>query len=243
MGFYKRISAQYNSIFPLNRMQIEFVKGAALLPGEMSLLDVGCGTGELARELSEQFAKVAGVDLDGVMLEAARDSSDGIGNLSFSQIDMLDIDSEFGESAFDIVNCFGNTLVHLDSPETILRFLRSAKHVLKPGGKLLIQIINYDRILDKDIRSLPTIDTPEISFIRNYFYDKHNHLIEFETILTVKSSGQVIENMIHLYPLRKGEMDALLSEAGFPVVSYYGNFKRENLSPDSIPLVLEAMVR
>ena len=134
MGFYQRISEQYDNIFPLNRMQIAFVKGAAIRPEEMSVLDVGCGTGELARALSEHFARVAGIDLDADMLEAARDSSAGIGNLSFAQMDMLDIDSEFEEASFDIVNCFGNTLVHLDSPESILRFLKGVKYVLKPDG-------------------------------------------------------------------------------------------------------------
>ena len=65
MGFYKSISVQYNSIFPLNRMQIGFKEGAVKDPGGLSLLDVGCDADELSTELSGKFVEVSGIGSDG----------------------------------------------------------------------------------------------------------------------------------------------------------------------------------
>ena len=87
--------------------------------------------------------------------------------------------------------------------------------VLGPSGKLLLQLINYDRVLDKGIQALPTIETDKFSFVRNYQYDKESHLVNFESILTIKSRAESIRNRIPLYPLRQAELRSMLTEAGF----------------------------
>jgi len=147
---------------------------------------------------------------------------------------------EFGLNAFDAVICFGNTLVHLEGPDQILDFLRQSRSVLKKNGKLLFQIINYDRIIDQHIKGLPTIENEKIKFVRNYYYQPDQNIIDFETILTIKESGDKIENTIQLYPLRKVESNELLSKAGFSKNLFYGNFKREALNENSIPLIVES---
>ena len=63
---------------------------------------------------------------------------------------MLDIDKL--NKKFDLIFCIGNSMVHLNDNEEILRFLRNCKKSLKVGGYLLLQIVNYDRILVKNIR-------------------------------------------------------------------------------------------
>jgi hypothetical protein len=47
---------------------------------------------------------------------------------------------------------------------------------------------------------------------------------------------------VPLYPLRKGEVEDLLSEAGFSQLRIYGDFRRGPLMPESLPLVVEASV-
>ena len=65
-------------------------------------------------------------------------------------------------------------------------------------------------------------------------------IIDFETILTIKEDKRQIENTIPLYPVRKAEIEQLLKDAGFSDIKFYGNFKREALTSDSIPLIIEA---
>ena len=68
MSFYTSISDHYRMIFPLNPKQIQFVKNCISTPQELSLLDIGSGTGDLSLELSKSFKQVVGIDLDKEML-------------------------------------------------------------------------------------------------------------------------------------------------------------------------------
>lgn len=240
MSFYQSIAAYYREIFPLKPVQAWFVSETFQDPANCSLLDVGCGTGDLSRELATTYSSVTGIDLDTAMLDLARKSAPE--NLQFMTLNMLAIQKRFKEGAFNGVLCFGNTLVHLDDSESIKTFVRQAAAVLGKSGKLLIQIINYDRILDKSVKALPTIETDHCSFVRNYHYDKERHVVNFESILKIKARGESIRNQIPLYPLRKAELHSMLTEAGFGTISYYGNFKKEALTKNSIPLVVEASI-
>lgn len=240
MDFYQAISKHYREIFPLNPMQSNFVKGSFSSLREKTLLDVGCGKGDLVLDLSTSIGLLTGIDLDSSMLEDARAAASG--NTTFMRLDMMKLRKQFGEGSFDGLLCFGNTLVHLPNQLSISDFLQQARIVLKGEGKLLLQIINYDRILDQDVRSLPTIETENCSFVRNYLYDSKAHLVDFETRLIIKASGESILNNIRLYPLRKAELHSMLLDAGFSSISYFGNFRRDPLERNSIPLVVEACI-
>ena len=240
MRFYQSISAYYQQIFPLNRFQIDFVSEAFPETSELSLLDIGCGTGELSGALSDRFRKVVGIDLDNAMLRKAIEDRGRRQNLDFKQMNMLHIGEGFGTSAFDAIICFGNTLVHLGTPDQISSFVSQCSDLLKPKGKLMIQIINYDRILDESIKSLPTLENDQIQFVRNYRYLEEEHLIDFETILTVKTSNQIIQNRIKLFPVRKSELERILYNHDFSSIQFFGNFRRDPFSQENIPLVIEA---
>lgn len=241
MSFYQSIADYYDFIFPLNQSQVDFVN--ATIPGSKSksLLDVGCGTGNLDIELAKDFQKVIAIDSDETMIDKAKQKAKPDETKpQFMQMNMLNIETKFGSRSFDGIICFGNTLVHLDSVAEISYFFEQAKNVLKPGGKLLLQIINYDRILDKHIVGLPTIENEHIIFVRDYHYEPDNNKILFKTTLTDKKNKQEIKNDIPLYPIRKDEITHLLKQAGFIDYLLYGNFGQNKFSDESIPLVVEA---
>lgn len=238
MDFYSSIADFYREIFPLKPVQVQFILSAFRTPEKNTLLDVGCGAGDLAGALAPHFEKVHGIDLDQAMLDQARTPLPG--NLHLEAMNMLDLVNRFGRNAFDGLCCLGNTLVHLDRQESVYQFLEQARNALRPEGKLFIQIIHYDRILDQGIHSLPTIETNRYRFERNYHYRDAVHRIDFETIATHKETGASLRNMIPLLPLRKDEMQVMLDQLGFDQIRYYGNFQKAPLLPDSIPLILQA---
>ncbi len=238
MNFYQSIAEYYEKIFPLNRMQIDFVRKTFKDTNNLSLLDIGCGTGSLAIELSKVFDEVTAIDLDATMIEKA--SGKYAPKVDFKTMNMLNIHEEFGQETFDAVLCFGNTLVHLDTPIQILDFFIQSRNILKEKGKLLFQIINYDTIIEAGMKGLQTIENDSISFVRNYTYHSENNSLDFETILSTKKNEQQIKNTIKLYPLRKSEIEELLKKAGFKKWRFYANFKRNEFTKNSIPLVVEA---
>ncbi|MCY1633608.1 class I SAM-dependent methyltransferase [Marinifilum sp. D737] len=241
MNFYQSISKYYHYIFPLNKMQLDFIgKSHPQAKDQLSVLDIGCAIGDLSLELAKSYQTVTGIDLDKGMIDKAITKGKNYKNLEFRLQNMLELDTAFGSNSFDIIACFGNTLVHLNSDEEVLQFFKNAKAVLKEDGKLLFQIINYDRIIDQMIDHLPTIENEVIKFERNYKYHSSLGKVDFETILSIKENNNSIQNCIALLALRKSKVEELLQKAGFSSILFYGNFKRENLTENSMPLIIEA---
>jgi SAM-dependent methyltransferase len=241
MAFYRSIANYYDFIFPLNPAMAGFVEDSFGEKAEKTLLDMGCGTGNLCMALAPIFARVIGADPDGSMLAVAREKAGkSFRNLLFIQAGMLDTGSLPCKVCHGIL-CMGNTLVHLASTGEVHSFLEQARRLLEPGGKLLLQIIHYDNIIDNKHGGLPTIENDTIKFIRNYYYHARTNTLDFETILTVKSNGHVVRNVAPLLPLRRAELHGLLSVAGYGSIRMFGDFNRNPLADDSMQLVVEAV--
>jgi glycine/sarcosine N-methyltransferase len=241
MQFYQSIAEQYDYIFPLDQVLIDFVKASIpLTDGPKRILDVGCGTGSLAVALARDGYHVAGVDLDEAMVRLAAIKGSGLADLSFWQMDMRDLPGSLEPSSFDGVLCFGNTLVHLKGRSDVLSFCRAARSLLKEDGRFLIQILNYDHILGKSLSGLPTIENDQVKFARIYQYPEDGSIL-FRTILTVKDTSARIENEVRLYPLRKDDLETILMASGFTQIHFYGDFRRGPLMTESLPLVVEAV--
>ena len=236
--FYTSIAPHYQYIFPFNPAQIEFLKHILPYNGAR-VLDVGCATGELAFALTHFGFPTWAFDFDAQMIQIAQKTKSEEAMFPvFEQLDMRQIDERFPEAYFDTVICFGNTLVHLLSDDDIRIFIQAAFKVLSPEGKLAIQILNYQHILDNQIKSLPLIDNEHIRFERNYEFGNKSGLIDFNTKLTVKSNDQEIINSTKLYAIRQNKLQELLEEAGFSSIEFFGSFNREPLTASSLSLVL-----
>lgn len=241
MPFYEEIAEYYDYIFPFNREQIKFVKGSLIEPyHNKKILDIGCGTGDLVLALLKEGFDVTGIDSDQAMIQkAANKTTDN--PVVFTQMDMKDMTGHFNPSSFDAVLCFGNTLVHLAGMQEIEKVCKEVKRILKPNGKFLIQILNYDYIVDNKIRSLPLIDNEFITFERTYDYNSRKNLIAFKTALTVKETSKKIINKVDLFPMRKDELYLSLRNSNFYNISFYGDFNGSTLEAKSLPLVVEAV--
>lgn len=97
------------------------------------LLDVGCGTGELANRLARRGWHVVGLDLCETMLHRARFKLNGYAG----SVRLTVADSEHvpcAEGSFDVVTC-ANSFHHYPHHEAVVREMF---RVLKPGGQLLL---------------------------------------------------------------------------------------------------------
>lgn len=236
--FYTSIAPYYQHIFPFNAAQIEFLKNVLPYNGAR-VLDVGCATGELTFALTHFGFPTWAFDYDAQMIQIAlKNKAEDAMFPVFEQLDMLTISERYPESYFDTVVCFGNTLVHLQSYAEIQKFLESAYQVLFSEGKLTIQILNYQNIINNQISELPLIDNENVRFERKYAFTEASDLIDFNTKLTVKATGQEIVNSTKLLAIRKEKLQELLLKAGFISIEFYGSFKREPLTESSLPLIL-----
>lgn len=237
---YASIADYYDYIFPLNPLQIEFITSRLSPEENPVLLDLGCGTGSLAVALAEEGFNTVGIDIDEKMIEIAHQKGKGNGNTTFLVEDMNKIQRSFKAGSFDSIYSFGNSIVHLGSPEAIENLFASVRSLLKPDGKFIGQIINYRRIFDKMVTGLPTIDNEFISFERSYQFTGPGEPLYFKTRTYIKSSGKILENRETLYPLLPEEALFFLENAGFYDVDLYGAFNGDTLLSDSYSFIFVA---
>jgi demethylmenaquinone methyltransferase/2-methoxy-6-polyprenyl-1,4-benzoquinol methylase len=106
-------------------------------PGPLHrILDIGCGTGELARLLARHYGttRVVGADFTRAMLENALDTSAGRperGRLEFARATALRL--PFADGSFDVVT---NAFVARNLSDLSGAF-RDVRRVLRPGGVFL----------------------------------------------------------------------------------------------------------
>lgn len=238
MSFYANISKYYEHIFPVKEPQKNFFnKHLQDLPEE-KVLDIACGTGGHTLEFGKWGFNAVGIDLDETVIKKAKKNAEEEGlEVDFQTADMLNL--PFTSAEFGGVVCIGNSLVHLLSETDIFKALKEMYRVLKPGGKLILQIVNYDRILDNNLRGLPTIENTEVNlrFERNYKF-RFDGLIDFNTVLKVPE-GQ-FTNTVELYPLRKTKLEELCKEVGFKILNIYGNFLGVEYTLDSFATIVVA---
>lgn len=240
MGFYEEISKYYDYIFPTGKEQLKFIKKSAGSPPKR-ILDVACGTGGYSIELSKSRYDLVATDLDKKMIEELNNKliKDNL-SIEAVQSNMLEIDEKI-QGKFDLIFCIGNSVVHLANKEEILKFFKASKKLIKRKGSLIIQIINFDRIIKQGITELPKIVNDDIGLVfeRYYRFDIENNKIFFKTILTVEDKK--IENEIPLLPLLYGEAIDLLISAKFKKVRLFGDFNGNEYDKDnSFMLVIQA---
>jgi SAM-dependent methyltransferase len=105
------------------------------LSSKERVLDVGCGTGIITRDLAELSAgEVIGIDLDEAKLEEARRSLGEVDGLSFQVADAQSL--PFDDGAFDLV-VFNIVLVYVPDKQ---RALNEMARVTRPGGHVLASL-------------------------------------------------------------------------------------------------------
>ena len=107
----------------------------AMAPRGARILDAGCGPGRVGAELHAHGHHVVGVDVDPVLIEAARADHPGpdwrVGDLA-----ELDLVGE-GVAPFDVVVCAGNVITFV-APDTEVEVLRRMRAHLAPGGRVVV---------------------------------------------------------------------------------------------------------
>lgn len=231
MGFYEQLSEHYDKIFSTEPGELDFI--AESLGKPESLLDIGCGTGNKTELFKDRANSITAFDSDQTMIDLAN-STHSAQNISYLAMDMRSISERFAPASFDAALCLGNTLVHITDPAAMSGTLAAIYGVLRKNGRLAVQILNYDRILDRKVTALPTLEVDGISFARSY---SHNgELLGFDTELRVPGQPP-LRNSVPLYPLRPAALEELLNQNGFKDVRLYGGFKGEALTGDSFVVI------
>jgi glycine/sarcosine N-methyltransferase len=233
MTFYKTITPLYDEIFPTNVKALQFLASTFSIDG--TLLDVGAGTGNIAISLSKKGFKVIASEPEEMMIEQIRAKAiENSVELEVSTASMQQI-KEFNKH-FDGIYCIGNTLAHLQNLDEINEFIKQIFTKLNSNGKIVFQVVNFDKVLEHREFSFPKIQKETFEFERHY--DLVDGNIQFTTTLNLKGVTQ--SNSIMLFPVTSKDLLESLEKNGFKNIQLYGDFEKKPHSNNSPAIVVVA---
>jgi glycine/sarcosine N-methyltransferase len=203
-----------------------------------TIADFGCGTGSATIGLARIGFEVAGVDISGDMLRVARQKAGKFDiDLNFKRANIISTDLH---RQFDLILSLGNTVPLIYRLKDSRRLFRNFSRHLKPGGVLIIQQLNYDKILRERPRTF-AIDRIENQLrIKQYNYKRN--LINF-TITMVDHSyapPKIERSISKIRPWKKKDLISELKNAGFYGFKAFGDYKKSPFNRNSKDLILKA---
>jgi SAM-dependent methyltransferase len=244
---YDAFSADYDRFVRWEQRlagELPFIEARLAESGARRVLDVACGTGRHAIALSGRGYEVTGADPSAGMIDRARANAAAAGE------DIRFVQAGFGElaaciaSQFDALLCLGSSLPHVASPADLAPALRDFAAVLRPGGMVLIQNRNFDRVLGASERWMrPQAHREgdqEWAFVRFYDFNADGSLT-FNVLTLYRSeegAWQQRATATHLWPQRHADLVRALEDAGFSNVNCRGDMKGATFAPDSPNLIV-----
>lgn len=202
--------------------------------GVRRVLDAACGTGHHAIALARLGYQVVGADLSAAMIELARE------NASAHSVDAAFFVAGLGEFAaldmiFDAAICLGNSLPHLLSASAVEKALADLAAVLRPGGLLVIQNRNFDRVWAEQERFIPpqTYRDAEGEWVFLRFYDFHQETVTFNMLRLRRTKEGWIQDVesTELRPIFGDGLAQALTAAGFGEISFHGSYDGSTFVP------------
>jgi len=180
------------------------------------ILDSACGTGIYAIAAAKIGLTAVGTDLSEKMIDKAKINSTRE-NVSVEWItgDIRNLD-EAGIGKFDTILCMGNSIPHFLSSDDLRDTFRVWKTLLNPGGVLVVEFLNYRKILERNERVIYVNRKNDKEYIRFYdFIDSQS--LKFN-ILELEWKGEEAANQLfsmQLHPYFSEEITAIAEENGF----------------------------
>jgi glycine/sarcosine N-methyltransferase len=264
---YEGFSADYDRFvdWPARlAAELPFIERQLQGVGARRVLDAACGTGMHAVALAQRGYAVAGADLSAGMVERARSNAAmagvetrfevaGFGGMArafggVSNVKGLPRATSLGrhgpigsDSGFDAVLCLGNSLPHLLTPAELAAALADFAACLRPGGLLLVQNRNFDRVLARGERWMdPQVHREgekEWLFLRFYDFEPDGTLTFNLVALQRERAGNWRQQVAttRLRPLQQEELTVALKAAGFMEVTCWGDMQGASFDPEVSP--------
>jgi SAM-dependent methyltransferase len=198
--------------------EVSFIRQSLAPPKDAELLDVGCGYGRHALELAQLGFRLTGLDLSLPMLIRAADHAQRRGlSVNFVHADMREMTFS---SQFDGAYCMLSSFGYFDE-ETNLRVATAICKALKPGGRLLLDIINRDYIVG-DLPSRVWWEGEGCVVLEEVDFNYHTSRVLIRRSV-VFGNGRQSEQEISMRAYSLHEVGKLLRQAGLRVLDVSGS--------------------
>lgn len=220
--FYSAFVSDYDDITSFNERLISqrlIIEKLVEKYNIKEALDAGCGTGIYSILLAKSGVKVTAVDISKDMVKKLNHNASKL-NVKINTIvsDLKNID-QYLKQKFDAIFCLGNTVPHILKTSDLFRIYKNFFRFLKPSGVLIVQQLNYDRIL-KERETIQNIKLANDKiYIRFYDYDKI-FINFFMLVVDMKHSQRCLLEKVLLKPYLSKDHKKYLMEAGYQKIYF-----------------------
>ncbi len=245
MSRFEHIAPYYEALFPARPQQLDFLQGVLPEGAPARWADVPIGTGMQLEGLIGRGREVWGLDLDPQMIARLRvrrpDLAGRVVEGDMRSVDRLLLPLMGGPAG--VVYSIGNSLVQLTGDGEIVEALTAFARLVIPGGALVVQIVNFDRVLAGGLERMPVLerilpDGARVVLHREHTPSEQPGCVSFRTRL--ETPAGVEERAHDLRALRRGELDHLLQEAGFEPAAWCGEWSGAGWEPGSPATIVTA---
>jgi tRNA (uracil-5-)-methyltransferase TRM9 len=217
--FYTRFGDSFSAT--RHRLQPGVRHVLEMLKGDESILDLGCGNGELARELSKRGHRGAylGVDYSGPLLRDAEAQPRGF-SAKFLEADLTKF-SAFSDQlsvsgGWSLITAFA-VLHHIPSTKIRIEILRTVHDLLSDEGKFILsnwQFLNSEKLKAR-------IQPWDVANIKASDVDEGDYLLDW------RSGGRGLRYVHHF---SESELSTLAHQSGFKISkTFYSDGESGNL--------------
>lgn len=208
-----------------NTWGVDFDYCVALAAEAQSVLDLGCGTGELAAALAENRS-VTGVDPAGAMLDIARMRPGGDA-VSWVEADARHV--RLGQR-FDLIVLTGHVFQVFLTEDDQRAVLSTIAAHLKPQGRFIFDSRNPAiRTWENRTRrnTLHRLDHPDLGPIEAWnepSFDENTSILTYENGFRVLATGQEFAGTAQIRFTPQEELEDLIAAAGLQVETWLGDW-------------------
>ncbi|WP_378947334.1 class I SAM-dependent methyltransferase [Mesorhizobium sp. ANAO-SY3R2] len=233
-----RLAAVYDALNPAGEDTAFYLEMAGHTP--RTILDMGCGTGQVAVELARLGHRVTGADPAAAMLAIARDRPGG------EAVDWIESDAArlAQEARFDLIFMTGHVFQVFLTDDEISAALRNLRRHLAPEGRLVFETRNpslrpwqgWTREQTRRHMNIAGVGPVEVHYDVTFADDQ---LVRYETHFRFGEEDPVVAPSALRFTTQD-QLASALAQAGFRDVRWYGNWDRSPVSPTSPEIIVDA---
>ena len=236
-----RLTAIYDTINAYDaRTQPDFHAQVAAESGATSIVDLGCGTGLITRELGRRGYRMTGVDPSHAMLDLARQRPDG-DRVRWICADAKDMD----EYEADLAIMSGHVAQFFVTDEAWHDALIALHRTLRPGGWLSFESRNpgareWERWTSENRASVVDPVAGKITTWSEAL-EVRDGVVSYANHYVFSASGDDVVSRAQLRFRTREELNRSLADAGFTVGHVYGDWDRRpatTTSPEYIVIAI-----
>lgn len=227
-SLYLKTDADVVDDIRITRMEIDHIRGLLNLSPDQKILDLCCGQGRHTLELARRgFRNVEGLDRSHYLIQKAKDRAKAEGlKVRFREGDARKI--SYPPDTFDAVLILGNSFGYFESLMDDLEVLKAVLKVLKPWGKLLIDIADGNYLRDNfQARSWEWLGN-KMFVCRERSLSLDGERLVSREVITHVEKGVIADQFYSERLYSRESLARLLTSAGFSEVAFPVEFNTDS---------------